>query len=221
MQTLQKYKREVAFWMMRFLDIRMIKGWSCRALLCGCFCLSVSGGSELPSPVFNYTSGIYDSPITLTVVNMTEGAILRYTTDGSEPNEQSDEWPGFLRLENRSEDPDVFSLISTNASSFPRDEDFNPMPWEKMISFGWRAPAKVGEKLNVIRVRAFEDGFEPSSTATASFLIRKNGEPDYRFPVVSIAVNGDDLFDFERGIYIAGIWFLYGGGWGDDRWGFP
>lgn len=108
MQTLQKYKREVAFWMMRFLDIRMIKGWSCRALLCGCFCLSVSGGSELPSPVFNYTSGIYDSPITLTVVNMTEGAILRYTTDGSEPNEQSDEWPGFLRLENRSEDPDVF-----------------------------------------------------------------------------------------------------------------
>lgn len=198
----------------------MIKGF-CGALLLRLFCLSLYGQAELERPVFNYSSGIYKSAITLTVVNMAADSTLRYTTDGSKPVVDSGEWPGYLRLQNRSGEADLFSLIPTNPSMFPRDGDLDPMPLDKLESFGWRAPAESGEKLNIIRVRAFKDGFEPSPVATATFLIRENGEPRYRFPVVSIAANADDLFDFEQGIYTAGIWFLYGGGWGADRWGFP
>lgn len=190
-------------------------------LLLGLFGLSLCGQAALPAPNLNYSSGVYESPITLTAINMAPGSTLRYTIDGSEPVEDSAEWPGYLLLENRSEDPDVISLIPTNPSAFLRDGDLDPMPLDKRESFGWRAPAGSGEKLHVIRVRTFKEDVEPSPVATASFLIRKNGKPHYRFPLVSIAVNAEDLFDFERGIYTAGIWFLHGGGWGEDRWGFP
>lgn len=178
--------------------------------------------AELPRPEFNYASGIYHDSITLTVVNSVPNSILRYSTDGSVPTENSLEWPGYLQLVDPSAEPDVFAGIPTNPSFYDDEDELQAMPIELNIRFGWRLPLEQPvEKLNLIRVRAFADGNDPGPVASGTFLIQGEDRRRSTFPVVSIAVEPEELFDSEKGIYVPGIWFHYGGGWGDDRWGFP
>jgi len=47
-------------------------------------------GNVVITPVFNPPAGAYASPINVTISTTTSGAVIHYTTDGSEPTESSD-----------------------------------------------------------------------------------------------------------------------------------
>lgn len=172
-------------------------------------------------PVFSHPTGIYESEVSLEVLNGPTNGVLRYTTDGTKPTHESPEWPGQLRLRSMEDVPDVLALIPTNPSQYPLDGELAAMPLSYRERFGWRAPSKRGLKAHVIRVRAFMGDGGAGPVSTGSYLVLPDDKAPLKLPVVFLAIPPDELFDFERGLYVPGIWFHYLGGWTDDLWGFP
>jgi autotransporter-associated beta strand protein len=145
----------------------------------------------LEPPVFSVPGGIYTSDVTLELGSAAPGAVIRYTTDGSDPTENSPVYDGPLTLTSRRGEPNNYSEIPTNRQNLPYDES-------------WQPPADEVFKINVIRARAFQTGLAPSRIATHSYLVDEDGTGRYPFPVISIATDPDGLFSDETGIYVHG-----------------
>ncbi|MDR7855965.1 CotH kinase family protein [Tissierella sp.] len=65
----------------------------------------------------------------------------------------------------------------------------------------------IPEKTNaatVVRVRAYKEGYPKSKVLTQSYFVEKNIYKNYNVPVISLVIDPDNLFDYEKGIYIAG-----------------
>jgi len=66
---------------------------------------------------------------------------------------------------------------------------------------------KIPQKSNeatVIRARAFKAGFPSSNIVTNSYFVEKGIHTKYDIPVLSIVTDPDNLFDYRKGIYVAG-----------------
>ncbi|MBI9032045.1 SUMF1/EgtB/PvdO family nonheme iron enzyme [bacterium] len=61
-----------------------------RGGLVGCRLVRSSMEEQIPEPEFNPTPGIYNEQLSVTITSSTPGAIIRYTLDETEPNENSD-----------------------------------------------------------------------------------------------------------------------------------
>lgn len=185
-------------------------------ILCGVLFWSVAAEGH----GFSHPSGIYESEILLEVFGDASGGDLRYTTDGTIPTSGSPVWPGVLALGTLRGVPDVLSLIPTNPSQYPEDGDLAAMPEVDRERFGWRPPLEPGLKAHAVRLRAFtEEG--GGAVATGTYLVMPETEAPLTLPVVFLTIPAQEFFDFERGLYVPGIWFHYLGGWTDDLWGFP
>lgn len=169
---------------------------------------------------FSHPPGIYENEILLEVAGASVAAELRYTTDGTIPTSRSPMWPGKLRLGALDDAPDVLSLIPTNPSQYADDGEPAAMPEAYRERFGWRPPTAPGLKAHTIRVRAFTEA-DGGPVATGTYLVMPETEAPLTLPVVFLTIPPEELFDFERGLYVPGIWFHYLGGWTDDLWGFP
>jgi len=62
-------------------------------------------------------------------------------------------------------------------------------------------------KATVVRAQAFRDGSLPSPVVTRTYFVTPDGRSRFTLPVVSVSVQEDHLFDFERGIYVPGKLF--------------
>ncbi|MCC5916193.1 MAG: CotH kinase family protein [Cryomorphaceae bacterium] len=170
----------------------------------------------LTPPFFSHTSGLYNANFTLSLNHVNPNVTIVYTLDGSEPDinnvsgtvfsyknqyqrDPSDP-PGALlaskyeshiynnpiNIADRSNQPD--SLTKKNPSQFPM---YNPP-----------TPVRKG---TVVRARAYI-GNIPSQIATQTYFVWPNGNP-YNIPVVSLTTPEKHLFDYDDGIYTAGVDF--------------
>ncbi|HZK34979.1 MAG TPA: CotH kinase family protein [Bacillota bacterium] len=140
--------------------------------------------SKAYPPVLSHDSGWYGEEFLLTLSTKEEGAVIYYTLDGSIPDEGSLRYESPISIGNRTNEPNNLSEIQTAPhGNKPRTNVF---------------------KGNVIRARVFKQGYEASEPVTRTYFVDKELSDRYIFPVVSIVCDPDDLFGYERGIYVPG-----------------
>jgi hypothetical protein len=138
----------------------------------------------LAAPTLSFPAGFYSSAITVTLESPDSDVTLRYTIDGSTPTETSAVYSSPLNIVDRSNDMEVFARINTGN--------------------GFQNPGSRIVKGTVLRARAFKSGATPSDVVTATYFIGPQFEGRWEHPVISIAVDRDDFFGSERGIYVRG-----------------
>lgn len=146
-----------------------------------------------PTPQFNIAPGFYSEPVTL-FISAGGQAVIRYTTDGSEPDENSAVFAAPILLDSRAGEPNDISMIPTNAIN-PNQDPYNE---------AWQPPHGEVFKIHTIRARAFVPGMAPSEIITGSFLVDEAGFNRYSLPVISITTHRDNFFDDDIGIYVPG-----------------
>jgi hypothetical protein len=171
----------------------------------------------LTPPTFSHESGFYTSSFNLTITHEDPQVQIIYTLDGSEPelnnlqgtvynhmyqylspNKQLLEFSYItnifeqtnpIPIRDRTTDSNYFSrmqsAVETRAEPFffPRDDIF---------------------KGTVVRARAVKNGSVFSAISTHTYFVTPEGRDRFSLPVVSIAVQEDDFFDYEKGIYVPG-----------------
>lgn len=143
------------------------------------------GSAELlPAPQFSHPAGFYSNDFRLALSVLREGAVIRYTLDGSEPTESSTIYTTPLAITNRADVPNQLSLIAT-------------VP-------GYQPPAARVFKGIVVRAKTFKAGALPGATVTRSYFVHPKGRARYTVPVVSLATAPANFFDPVIGIYVPG-----------------
>jgi hypothetical protein len=149
----------------------------------------------LLSPLeFSHPDGFYASPFDLSITAAEPGVTIRYTTDGSEPDNTSPVYSGPMTISGRAGEPNTISMIPTNN---------NPEPGPPYFE-GWQPPLGEVFKINVVRARAFHPAAPDGEVYTFTAMVDNNATQKYSLPVFSLITHPDNLFDDETGIYVPG-----------------
>jgi len=136
---------------------------------------------------FSLPSGFYDEKsITLEIISNIPGATIYYTLDGHNPTENSTVYNKALTLKNKSEEENVYCMI-------------------KEITIDYPPPQKKINKANIVRAIAKLPDGTFSEILSGSYFVGLNKKELYGdLPVVSLITDPDNLFDYEKGIYVLG-----------------
>ena len=142
---------------------------------------------------FSEPSGFYTDSIELSLSVDHPDAIIYYTTDGSEPDLNSQAYSEPFLLESREGDANEISMIPTNNISpgHPYREE-------------WQPPAGEIFKIHAIRARAFLPDGTSGQIYSASYVVDESGADRFSMPVFSIKTDPDNLFSDDIGIYVHG-----------------
>ncbi len=144
------------------------------------------------APQFSLPAGYYTENQVLEISVDDSSQTIRYTTDGNEPTSSSTIYTEPLMIASRVGEENVFSMIQTN---------IDPYSWLP----DWLPPAGEVFKANVVRARAFKDGFYPSDIISKTYFVDENMYQRYAtMPVISLISDYNNLFDDNTGIYIPG-----------------
>jgi hypothetical protein len=174
----------------------------------------------LDPPVFSRNGGFFSSNFTLNISHPEPLVSIYYTLDGSEPDPNNlggkvynyknsyPEHPGdpFGSFSSRS-----YSTIAYNLPINIQDKTNEPNQISN-ISSTWHLnptylPSFNIKKGTVIRAVAVKTGFLASEIKTGTFIYSPTGSNPYSFPVVSVAMQENHLFEYNQGIYTAGVTF--------------
>lgn len=144
----------------------------------------VSDELVVGTPEFSAESGFYPNEFELTLTAGKDAKIY-YTTDGSEPTTASQVYSSPLRITDRTSQPNVYSAITDVSSS-----NFTPQNVTKGT---------------IVKAFAVDRDGNKSETVSRSYFTGIDIMKQYAgFPVVSLTIDPDDFFDYERGIYVRG-----------------
>lgn len=146
-------------------------------------------------PIFSESSGFYTNDLSLEITADSD-AEIRYTLDGSEPNENSEKYTVPINIYNRIGEPNYFSEIPTN---------INQYSWMQ----SWVPPIGEVRKATIIRARTFSPGKMPSNIVTHTYFIGSLGSEIKsafkQISVISLVSDEKHLFSDSAGIYVPGI----------------
>ena len=153
--------------------------------------------AEAPEPYetegirFSAAGGFYDAPFSLSVT-AENGAAIYYTLDGSVPTTESTRYTEPIRLTDRSPEPNVLSL---HDDMVPKESD-TPS----------KLPAEPADKATVLRVISVDENGVQSPVITNTYFIgfRKKAAYYRNMKIISLASDEENLFDYERGIFVCG-----------------
>jgi len=139
-------------------------------------------------PKFNLQSGFYDNDsIKLEIIKPDPKAVIYYTLDGSLPTENSTIYENPFTLKDKSSEENVYSAIKGVSVKY---------------SF---IPSVTVKKANIIRAMAkLPDGTFTDVVSGTYFVGLNRNELYKNVPVISLITDPENLFDYEKGIYILG-----------------
>lgn len=174
----------------------------------------------LPEPVFSHSSGFYTSAFNLSITSPVAGASIIYTLDGSEPTPENiggktynykNQYPGqpgepYGPMLNQSYATLQYSspLNIVDRSSQPNKIANISSTFDFVAPYIPTSPIFKG---TVVKAKLVKSGALSGKTATRTFFVNPEGANRFSLPVISISINEDMLFDYEDGIYTAGIDF--------------
>jgi len=160
---------------------------------------------EAKLPKFSIPGGFYDSEIQVEISTQMPGATIYYTLDGTSPNASSTRYSGPIALKNKTPEKNVHSAHTGIAQ---------PGGFMGMGGGGgaeW-VPTALVTKANVIRAIAIS-GNESSNVTSSTFWVGVDKTKQYQnLPIVSLITDPDNLFDYDKGIYVMGKQGAGGGG---------
>lgn len=172
-------------------------------------------------PKFSNKGGFSSKAFGLKISKFLSFADIYYTLDGSEPSIHDTVATKYEYKKNYQEnpgDPVVNQKFSDSKRSFfykgkiqltPQNQLANrysliPTTFTRNASY---LPQSYVPKSQVVRAVAIKKGRLPSEIVTSTYFFEDNKKSPYTFPIVSLAFNPEDLFDYNRGIYVAGNGF--------------
>lgn len=161
-----------------------------RMLILVLLCLSsLSLWAQNDTVVFSASGGFYDNVFALQLDCQNPQNHIRYTTNGNRPTAQSPLYESPLVLDERLySKSDIYTIINC-----PENEFY--------------LPDSVGHCI-VIRAAVFDANDScVSAVKTNSYFIRALGCDTHGLPAVSLCADSLDLFDYETGIFVPGIYF--------------
>ena len=150
--------------------------------------------ASLEKPVFSRNSGFYDRPFLLEIY-VRSGAEIHYTLDGSVPDKDSPLYTEPIYIYDKSPEENSFSgniFTSVDYFSYSKRQ-------------GYELPRYSVDKCTVVRAAAFDETGRKSSVETGSFFVGFKDKEQYRGNgIISLVSDPEDLFGYERGIYVIG-----------------
>jgi len=140
---------------------------------------------KVAKPSFSQSPGFYEESFNLELSHPDPEAVIFYTLDGSEPDFNSNLYSEPIEVRNRSSEPDRLSRYRNTSRNY-------------------RAPMEPGFKGRTVRAFAWRPGQPKSSDIWGSWFVSPEGGDRYSLPVLSIQTDEEDLFDYEKGIYVLG-----------------
>ncbi len=171
-----------------------------------------SGIQEPPS--FSHQAGFYDAPFVLSL-SADENVRIYYTLDGSVPDPSNTGGSAYVyknQYPMQPGDPEGPFL----ERAFITHLYDSPVPVQNLsgtdgihrinTSFTREplAPRLEVMKGVVVRARAYREGYLPGPVTTHTYLVGESISDRFDLPVVSITIPDSSLFDYSRGIYVAG-----------------
>lgn len=151
---------------------------------------------SIPEPVFSMDGGWYSNPVTVEI-NCSEGEI-HFTTDGSDPDENSPKYLTPLTIYDRSGDANIYSAMDNVSIINSYTPDY---------------PVDKGTVIKAVAI----NGEKKSHIKSESYFVGLKGDCYDSMPIISISMSPDDLFDYENGIYTLGrVYDQY-----IDKYGYP
>lgn len=143
-------------------------------------------GEEKVVPKFSVQSGFYNDSFQLSL-NTDIFCDIYYTLDCSNPTDKSLKYENTLTISDNSNNPNV---ISSFAEISALDVYF---------------PNGLVDKCTVIRAIAIDEYGNTSDVVESIYFVGYNQKQGYsNLPIISLSMNFDDLFDYEKGIYTTG-----------------
>lgn len=173
----------------------------CLTVLCGILAvLFFTGDNEYTELTFSRESGFYEEPFYLEIY-APPGTEIYYTLDGSDPDENALLYTGPIRIEDATNDDNVYSMRTDVSAGFLSD-------YIAMYSFNdpqYVSPNYNVDKCTVVRSAYHDmDGYF-SEIKTESYFVGYKGKPGYDdINIISIVSDPDNLFGYENGIYVLG-----------------
>ncbi len=134
---------------------------------------------------FTVPGGFYDGSFGLEF-RIPEGFKAYYTVDGTEPTTKSDEYTGAIEIKNCS------------GSNYKYAEDALGMDKSGYV------PGSI-DMGTVVRAILVDGSGNVVDEESASYFVGLKDKSSYRnLPVISIITNGDGMFDYFNGMYVAG-----------------
>lgn len=148
-------------------------------------------------------SGFYDDSFYLEMT--CDSGEIRYTLDSTVPDEHSLLYTGPIRIEDASGNPNVYSMIEDVCIELRPDvlEAAGRKP-----KYGFTTPKQPVDKATVIRAVCIDAFGNRSDIVNGIYFVGFDKKDAYDgMNIISITTSPDNLFDFERGIYVLGKTF--------------
>lgn len=129
---------------------------------------------EAPKPTFSVAAGFYEDAQVVSISTNLVGGIIRYTLDGSDPNETSPVY-----------------LSPVTVEPIVRQRQYAEVD----------GTGDVTCRARTLKAKVFHDNYVPSNTVGNTYFI---GVKDYTLPVISISTDQEHFFSDETGIYVTG-----------------
>lgn len=172
--------------------------------------------SILAPPVFASPGGRYADPLDLALSHPDPDVRIVYTLDGSTPDTNKIGGQVYrYKIRYPQEPGDPFGeTLSGTARSFLytnsiqiADRSAEACELAAINTAFTREPAAPGEnpmKATVVRACAYKEGHLPSSPRTQTYFVGAGLAGRYGLPVISLATAAENLFGYDRGLYVPG-----------------
>lgn len=147
-----------------------------------------AAGLLAEQPVIETASGFYQKSVTVSM-SAPDGLTIRYTLDGSAPDEASPVYQEPLHLTDPSAQPNIYAartdIVAETTTYLP--------------------PTQAVDKAVILRASAFDADGNYSNPVIATYFINLKQKDAYQDTwTLSLTSDPDNLFSEERGIYVRG-----------------
>lgn len=144
------------------------------------------GSNAVQTPGFSAESGFYNNSFQLSI-SAPQGTTVYYTLDGSNPTTESEKYVSPITVNDMTANPNVYSARTDISASEVE------------------APTENVDKAAIVRAIAVDSQGRTSEIITKTYFIGTTNTSYYKdMKVVSLVTDPDNLFDYEKGIYVKG-----------------
>ena len=178
-------------------------GGICIAMLLVAALLSPkTNGRGVGAVAMSRASGFYGAPFDL---ELSFDGRIYYTLDSSDPDENAIPYEGPIHITDASVNPNVYAMITDVCLEYQPEQIAHP---GKKPQFGVQLPEQPVDKCTVVRAVGIDGNGNRSDVTTGVCFVGFQEKTGYQgMGIISITTDPENLFGFEKGIYVLGKTF--------------